>query len=68
MAPIALLVLQEKEIDFGFIPALVMDIYTVYKVTFIIINLKKSINSSNILLRQLKIIALIDAIVLILTL
>jgi len=69
IAPIILLVLQRKDINFTLIPAIAMATYTTYKITISIINYKKSRrNESLITIKELRTINLIDALVSVLTL
>lgn len=68
IAPIILMVVAPKDVNFGIIPAITMATYTCYKIIVAIVNYKKSkrtINPTIILLREINII---DAMVSILTL
>lgn len=68
VVPISLMVLSQKEVDFGLIPAIVVATYTTYKITMAIINYIKYKNYANLAFRQLRTINLIDAVLSILTL
>ena len=65
--PISLMVLLKKPIHIGKIPAIAMAAYTTYKITMAMIHIRRH-KISHILLRELRIINLIDALVSILTL
>ena len=66
-APITLMVLNKRSIEFGLIPAITIATYTTYKVTISIISYTKNRNNKNIAIRQIRTINLIDAILSILT-
>lgn len=66
--PLALMVTQQKPVKLTLIPAIAMAAYTTYKVTMASINLKKRKRSSDCLVRLLRTINFIDALVSILTL
>lgn len=68
--PISLMVVMEKPVNIGLIPAITMAAYTTYKLTMAFIHLhrQKRSNHHNILIAQLRTINLIDALVSILTL
>ena len=57
-----------KPINIGTIPSITMATYTFYSITTSIIEIKKYKNDNNILLKQLKLVSLINAIVSILSL
>ena len=61
IGPIALLVRQEKPVNMTLIPAIAMAAYAFYKVTLASINLKKRTGSGNCLVRLLRAINFIDA-------
>ena len=65
--PISLIVLLEKPINIGKIPAIAMAAYTTYKITRAIIHIRKY-KIYHVLVRELRTINLIDALVSILTL
>lgn len=67
MLPISLMVLLEKPIHIGKIPAIAMAAYTTYKITMAVIHMKKH-RTQHVLIRELRAIHLIDALVSILTL
>ena len=64
--PISLMVLFKRPIDMGSIPAISMATYTTYKITMAIIHMRD--HKAHILIRKLRTIDLIDALVSILTL
>lgn len=66
--PISLMVLMKKPVNVGMIPAIAMAAYTTYKIIMASVNLKKRKRSSNILVKELRAINFIDALVSILTL
>ena len=66
--PITLMVLSEKQVDMGLIPAISIAVYTTYKVTMAIINFVKYKRYQNLAYRQIRIINLVDAILTVLTL
>jgi len=68
IAPIILMVTNPKEVNFGLIPSIVMAVYCVYKISFAIINYRKSKRSKNLTIILFKEINIIEAIVSILTL
>jgi len=61
IGPLITLVKQQKPVDMSMIPAIAMAAYTFYKITMSIIHYKKSRRSNNILIRQSRLINLIDA-------
>ena len=65
--PISLMVLLQKPINIGKIPAIAMAAYTTYKITMAIIHMRKR-QVHHVLIRELRTINLIDALVSILTL
>lgn len=65
--PISLMVLQKKPINIGKIPAIAMAAYTTCKITMAIIHMRKR-KIHHVLIRELRTINLIDALVSILTL
>lgn len=68
VVPIILMVLHQKEINIGLIPAITIATYTTYKVTISIINYTKNRKNANLIYRQIRTINLIDAILSVLTL
>lgn len=68
--PISLMVILEKPVNMGMIPAIAMATYTTYKFTMASIHIQKQKNSShgNVLVAELRIINFIDAMVSVLTL
>ncbi len=67
IGPISLMVLMQKPINMGLIPAIAMAAYTIYKVTMAIVNMRRS-RAYNPLIDELRTLNLIDAFVSILTL
>lgn len=68
IAPIILMVTNPKEVNFGLSPSIVMAAYCVYKISFAIINYKKSKKSNNLTIILFREINIIEAILSILTL
>ncbi|MBQ1772477.1 MAG: hypothetical protein II000_11115 [Clostridia bacterium] len=68
IVPISLMVLMQKPVNLTLIPAIIMASYTTYRVIMAAIHLKKRAISSNILVRLLRTINFIDALVSVLTL
>ncbi len=70
ICPIALMVMFEKPVSMGKIPAIAMAAYTTYKIIMASVNFgsKKKKLSGNILISELRAISLIDAIVSVLSL
>ena len=68
VVPVTLLALHQTPADLGLVPAIVLAAYTVYKVTLASINYRRKNNSSNVFVHELRTIALIDAVVSVLTL
>lgn len=68
VVPISLMVLDSRPVNMGFIPAITMAAYTTYKVVMASVNIKRMKRSSNILVRELRTINFIDALVSVLTL
>lgn len=68
--PISLMVILEKPVNMGLIPAIAMAAYTTYKITMASVHIRKQRRSKhgNILIAELRTINLIDALVSILTL
>jgi len=68
--PISLMVLFEKPVSMGLIPALAMATYTTYKIITSSVHIRKQrrIDHNNILVTELRVINFIDALVSILTL
>ena len=68
VVPVSLLVLLQKPVKMSLIPAITMAAYTTYKIVMASVNLKKRKKSENRLVRLLRTINFIDALVSILTL
>ncbi len=68
VVPIILMVLSQRSVTMGTIPAISVAAYTTYKITLAILNYKKVLNGKNLSLIGLKMINLLDALVSILTL
>lgn len=66
--PISLMVLNSRPVNMGLIPAIAMAAYTTYKVVMASVNIRRMKRSSNILVRELRTINFIDALVSVLTL
>lgn len=68
--PISLMVIFEKPINIGLIPAIAMAAYTTYKITMAFIHMRKQKRNSynNVLVTELRVINFIDALVSVLTL
>ena len=60
IAPVSLMVMLEKPLKMGLIPAIAAAAYTTYRVTFASVNYKRRLNSGE-LMRLLRTINLIDA-------
>lgn len=68
IVPVSLMVIQQKPVHMTLIPAITMAAYTTYKITMAAVNLKRRRKSSDNLIRLLRTINFIDALVSILTL
>lgn len=68
VVPVTLMVVRQKPVDLSLIPAIAMAAYTTYKVVMASVNLKRRKRSSNELIRLLRTISFIDALVSILSL
>ena len=68
IGPITMMVRQQKPVRLTLIPAIAMATYTTYKIILASINFKRSRKSANSLVRLLRTISFIDALVSILTL
>ena len=66
--PVSLMVRQQKPVNLTLIPAIAMAAYTTYKIIMASVNLKRRKRSSDSLVRLLRTINFIDALVSILTL
>ena len=66
--PLAIMVVRQKPANLTLIPAIAMAAYTTYKVTMASINLKRRKKTSNILVKLLRSISFIDALVSVITL
>ncbi len=68
VVPVSLMVVRLKPVNMSLIPAIAMAAYTTYKVTMASVHLKRRKRSSNSLIRLLRTINFIDALVSILSL
>ena len=68
VVPVSLMVVRQKPVDITLIPAIAMAAYTTYKVIMASVNLKRRKRSPNSLVRLLRTISFIDALVSVLTL
>ena len=68
IVPVTLMVLQKKPVHLTLIPAITMAVYTTYKITMASVNLRRSQKTSDPLIRLLRTISFVDALVSILTL
>lgn len=68
IAPITVMAFNERNFNFGLIPAISVASYTTYKIVITIITYKRNRKNENISIRELKTLDLIDAIISILTL
>ena len=68
IVPISLMVVRQKPVDMTLIPAITMAAYTTYKVVMSSVNLKRRKRSSDRLVRLLRTINFIDALVSVLSL
>lgn len=70
IAPISMMVVMQKPVDLGLIPAITMAAYTTYKVTMASVHLRRQTSRSggNVLISELRAINFIDALVSVLTL
>ncbi len=68
IVPITIMVKHQKPVTLTLIPAIAMAAYTVYKITMASVNLKRSKKEADSLVRFLRTISFIDALVSILTL
>ena len=68
VVPIAIMVKQQKPVDLTLISAIAMAVYTTYKIIMASINLKRRSRSGNVLVRLLRTINFVDALVSIITL
>ena len=66
--PVSLMVIRQKPVNMSLIPAIAMAAYTTYKVIMASVNLKRRKRSSNRLIRLLRTISFVDALVSILSL
>ncbi|MCR4617644.1 MAG: hypothetical protein K5669_05605 [Lachnospiraceae bacterium] len=67
IAPIAVMVKGERGFAFGKVPAIALAAYTFYRLTFSIINLNKSRKQYNCLVKELRAINTVDALVAVLS-
>lgn len=68
IVPVSMMVRQQKPVSLTLIPAIAMAAYTTYKITMASIHLKRRKRSSDYLVRLLRTISFIDALVSVLTL
>ena len=68
IVPISIMVHGDRNYEYGLIPAIAMAAYTTYRIVISIINLKKAKKQSNCLIREVRVINMIDTLVSILTL
>lgn len=68
VVPVSLMVVQQKPVNMSLIPAIAMAAYTTYKVVMASVNLKRKKRSSDRLVRLLRAINFIDALVSVLSL
>lgn len=68
IAPVILMILNQKPVNIGQIPAIAIAAYTTYKIVVSAINYKKYRKSDNLAIRQIQTLNLVDAIVAVLTL
>ena len=68
IVPVSLMVVRQKPVDMSLIPAITMAAYTTYKVVMASVNLKRRKRSSDRLVRLLRTISFIDALVSVLSL
>lgn len=68
IVPVSLMVVRQKPVDMTLIPAITMAAYTTYKVVMASVNLKRRKRSSDRLVRLLRTISFIDALVSVLSL
>ncbi|MGN0408464.1 MAG: hypothetical protein ACI4EJ_09390 [Bacteroides sp.] len=67
VVPLALMVMNKKSVNMTMIPAISMAAYTTYKAVMASVNLRKARNTKDILVKELRNINFIDAIISILT-
>lgn len=68
IAPVAFMILGEKDYNLGLIPAIAMAAYTTYRITLAIINYRKSTKTSNPTIKSLRTLNLAEALMAIITL
>ena len=68
VVPVSLMVVRQKPVNMSLIPAIAMAAYTTYKVVMASVNLKKRKRSADNLVRLLRTISFIEALVSVLTL
>ena len=68
VVPVSLMVTRQKPVHMSLIPAIAMAAYTTYKVIMVSVNLKRRKKSARSLIRLLRAISFVDALVSILTL
>lgn len=68
IAPISLMVMQKKPINFSIIPAIAMAAYTTYKIVTSSVNFAKTRKSQNLSVKTFRIINFVDALVSLLSL
>lgn len=68
IVPISIMVHGERNYEYGLVPAIAMAAYTTYSIVISIINLKKAKRQSNCLIREVRVINMIDTLVSVLAL
>ncbi len=68
IAPIAFMVMGERTFKYGLIPAIAMAAYTTYRITMGVIQYRSSRKHENLLVKELRVINLQDALVAVLSL
>lgn len=66
--PITLMIVKPNNVVFGIIPAIIVSVYTTYKISMALINYKKNRRSDNLTYKFLRELSVVDALVSILTL
>ena len=59
--PVVMMIKNQRPFPYTDLPAFIFEVYTVYKIIFSFINLKKSENIRNILVRELRTVNVVDA-------
>lgn len=68
ITPVAIMVIGEREYSYGLIPAIAMAAYTTYRITMSVIQLKRSKKSRSLLVKELRVINFLDALLALMTL